>query len=126
MGVTAVCRRWRCCTQSLSHASGLKVKPACHQVSALPQMFDVQAGAHLSPAPHPQPVALNLPIPNGVAWRNGALYIGTLDPGKSCRIYRLDNADRFALEKRSATLSDLKVVRGDLPTDHPHGCAVRG
>lgn len=78
------------------------------------------------PTPHLQPVALNLPIPNGVAWRNGALYIGSLDPGKSCRIYRLDNADRYALEKRSATLSDLKVVRGDLPTDRHHGCAVAG
>ena len=45
----------------------------------------------------------------------------SLKPYKSCRIYRLDNADRYALEKRAAKLSDLKVVRGDLPFDIYHG-----
>lgn len=45
----------------------------------------------------------------------------SLEPYKSCRIYRLDNADRYALEKRAAKLSDLKVVRGDLPFDIYHG-----
>ncbi len=72
--------------------------------------------------PRPQPVVVGVPSPNGVAWRKGSLYIGSMDAGKSCRIYRLDNADWFALNRRSATLSDLKIVRGDLPTALAHGC----
>lgn len=62
-----------------------------------------------------------LPNPNGVAWRQGSLYIGSMENDKRCGIFRLDNADRFALERRTAQLSDLVLVRGDLPTAAAHG-----
>ncbi|KAI7837423.1 hypothetical protein COHA_008735 [Chlorella ohadii] len=75
-------------------------------------------------ADYAQPVVVGVPSPNGVAWRKGSLYIGSMDAGRSCRIYRLDNADWFALNRRSATLSDLKIVRGDLPTALAHGAKV--
>ncbi len=72
--------------------------------------------------PTPQPLLVNLSaMPNGIAWHNGSLWVASLEPYKSCRIYRLDNADRYALERQAAKLSDLVLVRGDLPFDIYHG-----
>ncbi|KAL4438194.1 hypothetical protein ABPG77_010555 [Micractinium sp. CCAP 211/92] len=60
-------------------------------------------------------------MPNGIAWNNGSLFIASLDPYKSCRLYRLDNVDTFALGKKAATLKDLVLIRDDLPIDRWHG-----
>lgn len=60
-------------------------------------------------------------MPNGIAWNGGSLFIASLDPYKSCTLYRLDNVDSFALGKKTATLADLAVVRDDLPIDFWHG-----
>ncbi|KAI7835674.1 hypothetical protein COHA_010413 [Chlorella ohadii] len=73
-------------------------------------------------ADYVQPLLVNLSaMPNGIAWHNGSLWVASLEPYKSCRIYRLDNADRYALERQAAKLSDLVLVRGDLPFDIYHG-----
>ncbi|KAL4438192.1 hypothetical protein ABPG77_010553 [Micractinium sp. CCAP 211/92] len=60
-------------------------------------------------------------MPNGIAWNGGSLFIASLDPYKSCTLYRLDNVDTFALGKKAASLADLAVVRDDLPFDFWHG-----
>ena len=36
----------------------------------------------------------------GVAYRDGSLYIASLDPYKSCTLYRLDNVDSYALQRK--------------------------
>ncbi|KAL4448480.1 hypothetical protein ABPG75_005699 [Micractinium tetrahymenae] len=60
-------------------------------------------------------------MPNGIAWSNGSLFIASLDPYKSCRLYRLDSVDSFALSKTTASLDDLVLIRDDLPIDFWHG-----
>ncbi|KAL4448481.1 hypothetical protein ABPG75_005700 [Micractinium tetrahymenae] len=57
-------------------------------------------------------------LPNGIAWNAGSLFIASLNPYKSCTLYRLDDVDSFALGRRTATLADLKMVRDDLPFWH--------
>jgi len=37
------------------------------------------------------------------------------------QLYRLDDVDSFALQRKVATLADLVVVRDDLPIDFWHG-----
>ncbi|PSC67838.1 sorbosone dehydrogenase [Micractinium conductrix] len=60
-------------------------------------------------------------MPNGIAWNGGSLFIASLDSYKSCTIYRLDNADSYALDKRTASKADLAVVLDNLPIDFWHG-----
>ena len=102
----------------------------CARPQLLPPCF-MHAGTTAS-NPHPlhtthsrsleQPLLVNRSaMPNGIAWHNGSLWVASLEPFKSCRIYRLDNADRYALERRTAKPSDLVLVRGDLPFDFLHG-----
>lgn len=79
-----------------------------------------------APPPPLQTIVPNLSaMPNGIAYNGGSLFIASLDPYKSCTIYRLDNVDQYALEKRAASLADLVVVRADLPFDFWHGWKVR-
>ena len=73
-------------------------------------------------ADYQQIIVANLSsMPNGVAYHEGSLYIASLTPYQSCTLYRLDNVDSYALTRTTAQLSDLVVIRDDLPIDFWHG-----
>ncbi|EFN51145.1 hypothetical protein CHLNCDRAFT_55316 [Chlorella variabilis] len=61
------------------------------------------------------------PMPNGIAWSRGSLFIASQDPDVSCKLYRLDDVDSYALTKRTARLADLKLVLSSCPPTGTHG-----
>lgn len=61
-------------------------------------------------------------MPNGIAWRNGSLFIASMVPYASCTVYRLDDVDKYALKQKPVPANpNLKVVLDHCPIDFWHG-----
>ena len=58
------------------------------------------AGAQLASLPSQRTRAPPHARAQGIAYRQGSLFILSLDPYKSCKLYRLDNVDLFALNRQ--------------------------
>ena len=61
-------------------------------------------------------VASGLTMPNGVAWREGSLYVA-----ERSRILRFDDVDRRFLGSEPTAAPEPVVVRGDYPSERHHG-----